>query len=143
MADEGIVVDTWGWLALADDREPKHTAVRDLLVGFWKTRGVTVTTDYILDETFTLVFRRLAFVKARRFVSVIDESEREGSLRIERIGAERFARAKTLRLRYRDKPLISFTDLTTMVVMQDTRIIQIVTDDAHFAHVGLGFERLP
>jgi len=143
MAAERVLVDTWGWLALADDHEPRHAAVRNLLASLWRRTGIAVTSDYILDEAFTLVFRRLVFAKARRFVSTLDAGEREGSLQIERIGSERFAQAKALRMRLRDKPLISFTDLTTMILMQELRIIRIVTADDHFRHVGLGFELLP
>lgn len=90
-----------------------------------------------------LVFRRLSFGKGRRFSTTIDRSEEDGSLRVERIGPDRFARAKVLRLRLRDKPLSSFTDLTTMVVMQELRISRVVTADGNFRHVGLGFDPVP
>jgi predicted nucleic acid-binding protein len=138
-----LLVDTWGWLALADAREPRHAAVRKLLANVWRAGGTVVTTDYVLDETFTLVFRRLPFVKAKRFVTALEEGEEDGSLQLERIVPERFARAKVLRLRYRDKPLISFTDLTTVVVMQELRITRIVTADQHFRQVGLGLDAVP
>ena len=143
MGAERLFVDTWGWLALADDREPRHTAVRRVLGSLWRAGGVAVTTDYVLDETFTLVFRRLPFVKGRRFVAMLEAGEREEHLHLERILAERFARAKALRMQLRDKPLISFTDLTTMVVMQELQLTRVVTADAHFRHVGLDFEPVP
>lgn len=140
MGAERLVVDTWGWFALADTQEPLHVAVRTLLAGTWRAGGTVVTTDYILDETFILVFRRLAFDKAKRFLGTIERGEEDGSLRLEHIAAERFARAKELRLRFRHKPLISFTDLTTMAVMQELRLSRVVTADEHF---GLGFEPVP
>ena len=143
MAAERIVVDTWGWLSLADDREPRHRQVRELVRGLARTGGVALTTDYVLDETFTLVFRRLPFVRARRFVATLDAAEREGTLAVESVGPERFAGSKALRLRLRDKPGISFTDVTTMVVMHELRLTRIVTADEHFRHVGMGFELLP
>jgi predicted nucleic acid-binding protein len=143
MAPEPLVVDTWGWLALADDREPDHVAVRRALDATWKAGGLTVTTDYILDEAFTMVYRRLASPKARRFMSVLEAGEADHTLAVERIVPDRFDRAKALRLRLRDKPLISFTDLTTMVMMQDRRLTRIVTADQHFRQVGLGFELVP
>jgi uncharacterized protein len=55
----------------------------------------------------------------------------------------RFIQAQNLRLKYLDKPQISFTDLTSMVVMQELSIEQVLTEDAHFIQVGLGFERVP
>lgn len=137
------MVDTWGWLALADDREPRHAAVRSLLADLWKRGGAGVTTDYVLDETYTLVFRRLPFAKAKRFLTTIDRGEQDGSLQIELVVPERFARAKALRIRLRDRPAISFTDLTTMVVMQELRLTRVVTADAHFRHVGMGFDTVP
>jgi uncharacterized protein len=143
MRAERVLVDTWGWLALTDDREPRHTAVRTLIGGLWRAGQPLVTTDYVLDETLTLVFRRLPFPRARRFLTTIEAAERERSVLVERITAERFARAKRLRVRFRDTPLISFTDLTTMVVLQELRMTRIVTADDHFRHVGLGFELQP
>src|SRR3972149_7181989 len=143
MSAERVLVDTWGWLALADDREPKHRNVRTLIRNLWQQAEAALTTDYVLDETFTLVFRRLPFVKAQRFVSTLDTAEQQGSLQVEHIGPERFALAKKLRLRFRDKPLISFTDLTSVVVMQELRIKRIVTADEPFRQGGLGFETHP
>lgn len=143
MLAAGVLVDTWGWMALADSREPRHRAVRDLFGSLWREGAAAVTTDYVLDETFTLVFRRLPFARARRFLAAVDRGEKDRSLRIESIGPERFAQAKELRCRLTDKPRISFTDLTTMVVMRELGMQAIVTADQHFVHVGLGFELVP
>jgi uncharacterized protein len=143
MNAECVLVDTWGWLALADDQEPKHRDVRALIQNAWRQKQAVLTTDYILDETFTLVFRRLPFARARRFLTTIEAAEKQGSLRVEAIGPDRFARAKKLRLRFRDTPLISFTDLTSMVVMQELQMTRVITADDHFRHVGFGFEPQP
>jgi uncharacterized protein len=42
-----------------------------------------------------------------------------------------------------DKPRISFTDLTTMIIMTELEVVDILTADVHFTHVGLGFRLLP
>jgi len=143
MNGERLLVDTWGWLALADDREPRHRDVRAVVQAAGRQAQALLTTDYILDETLTLVFRRLPFGRAQRFLSTLEAAERQGSLRVEYISPERFAAAKKLRLRFRDKPLISFTDLTSMVIMQELRMKRVLTADDHFRHVGLGFETQP
>ena len=99
----------------------------------WKNqRGISYTTDYILDETFTLLFRRLPFKEAKRSLDAIDLAINEGYLRLERITAERFEKAKRLRIKFQDKPGISFTDLTSMVVMTEMGITSILTQDGHF-----------
>ncbi|MEH2425563.1 MAG: hypothetical protein V7K48_33110 [Nostoc sp.] len=57
--------------------------------------------------------------------------------------SERFSLTEALRSKFIDKPLISFTDLTSMVVMQEFGIRTILTADAHFTHVGMGFQLVP
>ena len=56
---------------------------------------------------------------------------------------ERFEKAIAMRYRFQDKPRISFTDLTSMVVMSEQRIEEILTEDDHFLHVGMGFRKVP
>ena len=55
----------------------------------------------------------------------------------------RFQWAWQLRTKYRDKPKISFTDFTSFVVMQDLGIHEVLTDDAHFLQINLGFQVRP
>jgi predicted nucleic acid-binding protein len=64
-------------------------------------------------------------------------------LNLEWISQERFEAAKQLRLKFIDKPMISFTDFTSMVVMKELEIKLILTADAHFGQVGLGFNKAP
>ncbi|MEA3282313.1 MAG: nucleic acid-binding protein [Euryarchaeota archaeon] len=107
-----LFIDTWGWIVLRNKREPMHTDLSKFYFSWRNQRGVSYTTDYILDETFTLLFRRLSFKEAKESLDVIDLAIREGYLRLERITAERFEKAKRLRIKFQDKPRISFTDLS-------------------------------
>ena len=56
---------------------------------------------------------------------------------------ERFAQTQLLRVKYVDKPQISFTDLSSMAVMKELDIMMILTGDAHFTQVGMSFQRMP
>jgi len=138
-----LFIDTWGWIVLGNKREPRHTALTVLYSSWKKQKGMSYTTDYVLDETFTLLFRRLSFTEAKKSLDVIDLAIKEGYLRLERITAERFEKAKSLRIKIQDKPRISFTDLTSMVVMAEIGITNILTQDDHFAQVGMGFQKIP
>ena len=104
--DMRLFIDTWGWVTIHNKREPRHKEVKRFYDDFRNQRGIAYTTDYILDETFTLFFKRL-------------------------------------RLKFQDKPRISFTDLTSMVVMKELRIADILTGDTHFVQVGMGFVTVP
>jgi len=138
-----LFIDTWGWLALRDRKESRHQEVKDLYIRTRSRKGIIYTSDYVLDETITLVFRRLSFNAAKGSLEMIDGANKEGYLRVEWVTQERFEKAKGLRLKYQDKPKISFTDLTSMVIMKDLGIKDIITGDEHFIEVGMGFKSFP
>jgi len=136
-------IDTWAWLVLASDRDPAFSAVSPLRADAAGRSGAWVTTDYVLDETLTRLFAVTPYLNARRFAEAIFQASESGRVEIERITPERFQAAWQLRLRYRDKPRISFTDLTSFVVMKEMRLTSVISGDAHFEHAGLGFRRIP
>jgi len=138
-----LFIDTWGWLTLEDASEPLHEVVDGIRREHAHGRGLWVTTDYVLDETITRLYARRPAAEAETFVRHLFEARRAGMLIVEPITAERFEKAWQLRLRYRDKPRISFTDLTSFVVMKELGIRQVLTADTHFAQVHLGFRKLP
>jgi predicted nucleic acid-binding protein len=141
MAAERLFVDTWGWLVLANDRDPSFETVLHLRAEAGDRRGAWVTTDYVLDETITRLFSATPFAQARRFMDGVFEASGLGILDIEHVTPDRFTSAWRLRLRYKDKPRISFTDLTSFVVMRELRLQHVLTGDAHFEQIGLGFVR--
>jgi predicted nucleic acid-binding protein len=143
MASDRSFIDTWAWLVLANDQDPAFESVSKIRAGAARQRGAWVTTDYVLDEMMTRLFSVAPFAAARRFTEAIFESSRLGLVDIEQVTPDRFNLAWRLRLRYRDKPRISFTDLTSFVVMRELGLRRVLTGDAHFEQVGMGFIRLP
>ena len=143
MAASRLFVDTWGWLVLSNDRDAAFGPVSRIRASAAGQGDTWVTTDYVLDETMTRLFAATPFAAARRFTEGLFEASRQGALDIEHVTPERFSRAWRLRLRYHDKPRISFTDLTSFVVMRELGLEHVLTGDAHFEQVGLGFVRVP
>lgn len=140
---EDIFIDTWGWLALHNKRERRHEQVNSFYRDFRAQGGTVYSTDYVLDETLTLLFRRLPFSLASEAMGLLSTAIKQGYLRLEWISPRRFEEARELRLRFQDKPEISFTDLTTIVVMREMELTSILTDDNHFIQVGMGFKLVP
>ena len=138
-----IFIDTWGWLTLRDRREARHREVDRFYREVRRRRDSVYTSDYVRDETITLLFRRLPFVRAKESLQYIQQAIAEGYLRLEWMTPQRFEKAIELRDRFQDKSRISFTDLTSMVVMSEREIEEILTEDDHFLHVGMGFRRVP
>jgi uncharacterized protein len=138
-----LFIDTWGWLALANDQDPAYGKVAPLRQQYLQRGSAWVTTDYVLDETITRLFAARPFAQAEAFCNGVLAAQHAGSLALEPITSERFQSAYRLRLRYRDKPRISFTDLTSIAVMRELGIRHVLTGDAHFTQVHLGFQVLP
>jgi predicted nucleic acid-binding protein len=135
-----LLVDTWGWLVLEDSRDPSHQAASRTYADADRASGSVLTTNFVLDETLSLLFRRRPFEEVARFAKGLLTSPFIG---IEEITQARFRKAFDLRLTFRDKPDISFTDLTTMIVARDLKVTEILTGDKHFIQAGLGFRLLP
>jgi Predicted nucleic acid-binding protein, contains PIN domain len=138
-----LFVDTWGWLTLRDSSEARHKEVKEFYNNFKENDGTVYTSEYVLDETLTLLFRRLPFNLAAKFIKETDKAIKERYLLFEWIIEGRLEKAKELRLKFRDKPLISFTDLTSMVVMNELGITDILTEDDHFLKIGMDFRKVP
>ena len=138
-----LFIDTWAWLVLEDSKHPAHTETVQLRRRHTDGGGILVTTDFVLDEMITRLFARRPFAEAGRFCAGVFDEQRAGSLLVESITPERFRAAYQLRLRYRDTPRISFTDLTSFVVMRELGIRHVLTADAHFEQAHLGFRKLP
>jgi predicted nucleic acid-binding protein len=129
---KGWFVDTAGWVACADEADPSHgqaVAARD---AWLETGGALVTTDYVADETLTLLRLRLGLDAAEAWWRQVDGSSR---LRWECISLARADKARSLFFQYRDKDF-SFTDCTSFVVMRELRIREALTTDRHFAQAG-------
>lgn len=138
-----VFIDTWGWIALYNAREEHHAKVREFYEDSRETGDQVYTSDYVLDEAFTLLFRRTPIEKAVEAMERINRAGEAGYLLIEPIDRTRFEKAKDLRRRYSDKPTISFTDLTSAVVMEEIGIERVVSQVAHFTYVESGFRLVP
>src|SRR6266511_4892031 len=125
---KALFVDTAGWMACADGGDPAHVRACAARDGALKAGQPLVTTDFVIDETLTLVRFRLGVAAAQAWWQVIDGSSR---LRWERIHTDRFEAARHLFFQYRDKDF-SFTDCTSFAVMRELRLTQALTTDRHF-----------
>lgn len=125
-------VDTAGWVACGDAADPDHAATCRARDGALEAGRTLVTTDYVVDETLTVMRLRLGLKEAESWWRQIDASRR---VRWERIDAGRFERARELFFRYRDKDF-SFTDCTSFVTMRELRLTDALTPDRHFRQAG-------
>jgi predicted nucleic acid-binding protein len=124
-------------MALADAADPSHEACREARDESLRAGSVLVTTDYVLDETLTLIRLRLGLAAARRWWEQVDSSAR---VRWESVDVRRAEKARGWFFGWGDKDF-SFTDCTSFVVMRELRLRRVLTTDAHFRQAG--FETAP
>ena len=129
---KALFVDTAGWMACADAADPDHEATRAARDEALEAGRVLVTTDYVVDETLTLIRMRLGLAAAEAWWEQVESSRR---VRHESIDALRAEKARTLFFRHRDKRY-SFTDCTSFVLMKELRLKQALTSDRHFRQAG-------
>jgi predicted nucleic acid-binding protein len=127
-----LFVDTAGWAACADAADPDHAPCRAARDGALEDGTTLVTSDFVVDETLTLLRLRLGLAAAEAWWRQIDGTRR---LRWERVDSERFDRARDLFFQYRDKAF-SFTDCTSFAIMRELRMTQVLTTDRHFRQMS-------
>lgn len=125
-----FLVDTGAWFANADDKDPDHLAVGRCLR---ERVGRLVTTNFIFDESVTLVRYRLGGDAARVFGEQLLAGNAARLVRITR-GDE--GRAWEIFIRYRDQRF-SYTDCTSFAAMHRLGIDTAVALDEDFRAFGL------
>ena len=132
MAAIDVFMDTSGFLALWDAGDNHHRSSLRLQTELLKSRRRVLTTDYIVDETATLLLVRHSHAAASDFLHTIERSE---GLALEWVGPDRFHAAAAMFRRRSDKEW-SFTDCVSFSVMDELRIRDAFTTDQHFKQAG-------
>src|SRR5260221_11393526 len=113
MAALEILLDTAGFLALWDAKDERHQRAVRLQAELARKHRRFLTTEYVVDETATLLLVRHSHDAAVDFLDTIESSE---ALRLEWIDPERFHAAADFFRKYADKGW-SFTDCVSFVLM--------------------------
>ena len=127
-----LFVDTGGWMALADASDPAHTDCLRVRDTWLEKGGILLTSDYVMDETLTLIRMRIDLNAAEQWWGQVAESPR---LKWEWIYAGRAEKARAWFFRWTDKSF-SFTDCTSFVLMRELHIHEVLTVDRHFLEAG-------
>jgi predicted nucleic acid-binding protein len=132
MKTHDIFVDTSALHAMLVSNDPFHPATIAFIRELQRDRRQLITTDYVIDETVTLLKTRRVPSRIGKLFELLDQSTH---LSIEWIGEERFAGARDLVLKHADHAY-SFTDCTSFVVMRELDITDALTVDRHFREAG-------
>lgn len=120
-----VFVDTSAFYALADRKDPAHSAMR-LAAGKAVRRGF-VTTDYVFIETMLLIEARLGYEASLRFWAAL----RGGATRLLGVLGTDLARAHTIVCEWMDQRF-GVVDATSFAVIERLGIGEALSLDKHF-----------
>lgn len=127
-----VFADASGLVALADEDDHQHVAAATYARSTPLVPGTFVTTNYVLDETFTVLRSRIGLSYTIAFGEALMKSNLcsivQVDARVQELAWEWFKR-------YADKDF-SFTDCTSFVVMTALSLQEAFTFDRHFAQAG-------
>jgi predicted nucleic acid-binding protein len=130
-----VFVDTWGWFAIANTREVHYQIMNQILDSLLKSRIHIITTDFILDETYTLVRLKVNHSSALLLHQKIEQIYSSNLMEIIHISSEIQQISWRIFERYADKTF-SFTDCTSFAIMRSMEITHVLTNDHHFEQMG-------
>lgn len=132
-----VFVDTQGWVALKYRSDAHFAEARRVFGEMLRDRVLMITTNFVLDEAYTVLRRTAGHAAA---VSFGEEVKAMPILRVVHIGRRLQEAAWDLFKGRKGGLAWSFTDCASFVVMQQLHIQQAFTNDHEFEQGG--FTRL-
>ena len=129
-----MFVDTSGWYGFMRKEDPSHAAIKKI-IHEWAAR--LVTTNFVLDETLTLVRARAGHALA---VHAGDTLRDPSLVELLRVFPEDEENAWSLFVKHKDQDF-SYTDCTSFSVMHRLGLETVLSTDHHFQQAG--FHREP
>ena len=128
-----IFVDTSAWYAVEVEDDVNHEEACKFLSKIASGKhGVSVTTDYVLDEALTLLRSRRSLSSALCFM---DKIKKSNSVRVFWKDEALFQKALDI-FQKSERKSWSFTDCTSFALMKDLSVPEAFTFDGHFREAG-------
>ena len=127
-----LFVDTSAWLALNDKNDQHHSEAVSRSAKIKQQKIQLVTSEYVLDESITIIRYRVSHRAAVIFGDALMSST---ILTIADITDEERFKAWVLFNKYGDKEL-SYTDCTSFALMKKLGLQKAFTFDDHFRQIG-------
>jgi len=137
---EFIFLDTSLLVAYYNADDVNHIDARKLLKEIEGRKVSLLTSDFIFDETLTVLLVRAGKKKAIEVCNALLKDIEAGNITLMRVNEEVFKKATEIFTRFVDKEW-SFTDCTSYILMTDAGITKGASFDEHFRQFG--FEVLP
>jgi predicted nucleic acid-binding protein len=127
-----IFIDTSAFLALENRKDEYHRSALLFRDSLLESKESLVTSDYVLDESYTIIRLRAGHKIAVQFGEMIQTT---GLIEIKYLTKEVLQEAWHIFKTFSDKEF-SFTDCTSFALMESLHIKTVFTFDEHFNQYG-------
>jgi uncharacterized protein len=127
-----LFIDTSGFFALVSRRDAKHDEAQKIWRRMRAEKRNVVTTDYVLDETATLLKAR---GEAHLVGLLFERVFKSAATRVCWMDAAQFEVVAAFFAKHADQAW-SFTDCVSFCVMKQMRLQKALTSDQHFEQAG-------
>jgi predicted nucleic acid-binding protein len=129
-----VFVDTSAWVALFLSNDKNHQKAVSVYEDINKSKMRMFTSDYVIDETITVIMRKSGYPQSVRAGEALFSS---GVLKILFVNPDYFTACWKFYRKFQDKDF-SFTDVTSFFLMNEWKIHLAFSFDQHFVQAGFG-----
>lgn len=122
-----VFVDTGAFCALVLSADAHNATAKTHLKTLQEERYIFCTSDYVLDETYTLIKARGGHAVAVEFM----RQQEKDSIELLPVSEDVLKRAKSIFMKFDDRRL-SFTDCVSFALINKHRISAVFSFDDHF-----------
>ncbi len=126
-----VFIDTGAFLAISDKSDIFHELSATVYQKVVEQKAILYTSNYIIDETITLIRARVNHSAAVAFIKGLDDSD----ITILHITEKDEYSAKEIFIKYKDKDF-SYTDCTSFTLIDKYSIDAALSLDEHFSQYG-------
>jgi len=131
-----LFIDTGAWIALNNKRDGYHLSALNANKDFLDNGYFYVTSDYVLDETYTLIRYDVGHKRAVEFGKEIKLLQKTAKINIVYTTQDILEKAWEVFENFSDKDF-SFTDCTSFIIMETLKINKAFSFDKQFEQYGL------
>ncbi|OGK10304.1 hypothetical protein A2767_02945 [Candidatus Roizmanbacteria bacterium RIFCSPHIGHO2_01_FULL_35_10] len=131
-----VFIDTSAYFALFSKDDSNNDRVTKKLQFYKEIESKLFTSEFVLDELFTLLLKRYAKYIVKQAMEYFYEAETLGQIKIINIDRHLFRKTYDFFLKFSEHK-ISFTDAVSYVLCKDFKMDEIFTLDSDFKKLRL------
>jgi len=131
-----IFVDTSAWVALENKKDTHYKEALSFKYEIKNKRYRLYTSNFILDETYTLLLANIGYEKTIEFTKIVKILRNKGLLHVIQVTEDIEDTALLIFERFNKDKFWSFTDCTSNAIMKMIDVDECFSFDRNFEQMG-------